>query len=78
MREETHDRYQRMVARVECEGIDANAEQVRAGMAWVFDRYVTDRALYAVQADAEEARRGQWGDAAPVPPWEWRRPKRED
>jgi len=32
----TTDRYGRTVARVECDGMDASAEQVRAGMAWVF------------------------------------------
>jgi endonuclease YncB( thermonuclease family) len=68
----TTDRYGRTVARVECGGIDASAEQVRAGMAWVFDRYVADRALYAVQNEARAARRGLWGDGEPVPPWEWR------
>ena len=30
---------------IECEGIDASAEQVRARMASVFDRYVTARSL---------------------------------
>ena len=46
---QTTDRHGRTVARVECDGIDANVEQVRSGMAWVFDRYVTDRSLYAAQ-----------------------------
>jgi len=34
------------------DGIDANVEQVRAGMAWVYDEYVTDRAPYGIQAAA--------------------------
>ena len=76
VREETRDRNRRMVARVTCDGTDANAEQVRAGMAWVFDRYVTDRGLYVVQAEARRARRGLWSDVEPVPPWEWRRDAR--
>lgn len=38
-----HDRYGRAIGRVWCAGIDANAEQVQQGMAWVYDRYVTDR-----------------------------------
>jgi endonuclease YncB( thermonuclease family) len=46
---------------------------VRAGMAWVFDKYVTDRGLYAVQEEARAARRGLWADKKPTPPWEWRR-----
>lgn len=69
----TKDRYGRTVARVECDGIDASAEQVRAGLAWVFDRYVTDRTLYAVQDAARAAQRGLWADADPVPPWDWRK-----
>ncbi len=71
--EESKDRNQRVVARVVCEGVDANAEQVRAGMAWVFDRYVTDRSLYALQSESRELMRGLWADASPVPPWEWRK-----
>lgn len=74
---QTIDRYGRAVARVKCAGRDANAEQVRAGMAWVYDQFVTDRSLYAVQAEAKAARRGLWADAAPVAPWEWRKSKRK-
>ena len=70
---EGRDRYGRTVARVECDGTDANAAQIEAGLAWVFDRYVTDRTLYAVQAEAYEAQRGLWSDEAPISPWQWRR-----
>lgn len=69
---QTIDRYGRSVARVQCDGVDANAEQVRAGMAWVFDRYAKDRSLYALQDDARAAGRGVWSEAAPVAPWLWR------
>ncbi|MCZ2421058.1 MAG: thermonuclease family protein [Burkholderiales bacterium] len=62
------DRYGRTIGRVSCAGIDANAEQVRRGMAWVFDRYATDRSLYAIQDEARAARRGLWRDPQPVPP----------
>ena len=69
------DRYGRTLARVICDGADANAEQVRRGMAWVYDRYVTDRGLYSIQDEARAAKRGLWADVRPVPPWEWRRAK---
>lgn len=72
VRTQAVDRYGRAVARVACDGTDANSAQVRAGMAWVFDRYASDRHLYAVQNQAQEARRGLWADAEQVPPWEWR------
>lgn len=68
----TTDRYRRTVARVECEGTDASAEQVHAGMAWVFDRHVTDRGLYSVQDQARGDARGLWVDREPVAPWAWR------
>ena len=70
------DRYGRTLARVTCDGVDANAEQVRRGRAWVYDRYVTDKMLYAVQEEAKAERRGLWKDEKPVPPWEWRKMKR--
>ena len=69
----TTDRYGRTVARVNCEGKDANAEQLRRGMAWVYDKYVADRSLYALQDDAKAERRGLWVDKTPIQPWEWRR-----
>lgn len=72
---QTTDRYGRTVARVHCEGTDANAEQLRRGMAWVYDKYVTDRSLYALQDDARGTRRGLWADKNPIPPWEWRHRK---
>lgn len=70
------DRYGRMIARVICDGTDANAEQVRRGMAWVYRRYSRDAALLVVEAEAKAARSGLWVDRKPVPPWEWRRVKR--
>jgi len=66
------DRYGRVLGRVECGGLDANAEQVRRGMAWVYDRYVTDRRLYALQTEAKAARLGLWAESAPTAPWVWR------
>lgn len=70
------DRYKRALARVECQDKDANGEQVRSGMAWVYDKYVTDRSLYRLQDAARAAGAGLWTDSAPVPPWEWRKLRR--
>ena len=68
------DRYGRTIATVHCAGTDANAEQVRLGMAWVFVRYASPSSpLYVLQNEAKAARRGLWTDPSPVPPWEWRR-----
>lgn len=45
-------------------------------MAWVYDRYATDKRLYPIQAEAQADRRGLWADPAPVPPWAWRKNRR--
>ena len=67
------DRYGRTLATVTCAGIDANAEQVRRGWAWVYVRYAPkDSPLYALEREARLEKRGLWVDDDPVPPWEWR------
>lgn len=66
------DRYGRTLGRVYCVGMDANAEQIKHGMAWVYDKYVTDHSLYRLQDEARAEKRGLWTDANPIPPWEWR------
>ncbi len=69
----TTDRYGRTVARVTCERNDASAEQVRAGMAWAYTRYATDKTLPMLERKARAQRLGLWADRAAVAPWEWRR-----
>jgi len=71
------DKYGRTLARVTCDGQDANAEQVRRGMAWVYEKYAPkDSPLYRLQDEAKTARRGLWADPSPIPPWEWRAKKK--
>lgn len=73
IQEQSKDRYGRTLGRVSCDGIDANAEQVRRGMAWVYRKYAPkDSPLFAVEKEAKAASRGLWADADPMPPWEWR------
>jgi endonuclease YncB( thermonuclease family) len=72
------DRYRRAIAQVTCSGTDANAEQVRRGLAWTYSRYAPrDSPLFAVEQEARTARRGLWTDPAPVAPWNWRRTGRQ-
>jgi endonuclease YncB( thermonuclease family) len=70
---EKTDRYGRTIARVKCEGQDASVHQVQAGMAWVYERYATDRSLFTLQNLARSKRLGLWADAGALPPWSWRR-----
>ena len=64
------------LAKVKCAGVDANAEQVKRGMAWVYRQYARDQNLYILEHDAKAERRGLWIDISPTPPWEFRKLKR--
>ena len=68
------DRYHRTLGRVSCANVDANSEQVRRGMAWVYERYAPKNSpLYKVESRAREQGLGLWADPWPVAPWEWRK-----
>ena len=74
------DRYGRHVARVfrERDGLDVNAEQIRAGHSWVYRHYTDNEEWLALEAAARAEGRGLWSlpPADRVPPWEWRRENR--
>jgi micrococcal nuclease len=53
VREQTSDRYGRTVGRVYVDGRDVNAELVRGGYAWVYQKYATDRSLYGLESRSE-------------------------
>lgn len=73
-----NDRWGRPIGYVKCDGVDANTEQVRRGMAWVFVRYAKRNSpLYEVEANAKARQLGLWVENQPIPPWEWRRRDRE-
>jgi micrococcal nuclease len=63
----------RILGSVRCGEVDANAEQVRRGMAWVHLRYVPlGSPLYEAETNARLQNIGLWRGKEPVPPWEWR------
>lgn len=66
------DHRRRSVSRVTCNGIDVNAEQLRRGMAWVYESKAKDGTLYTLQDKARRAKLGLWADSTPIPPWQWR------
>lgn len=77
------DRYGRIVGKlINKQGRDLNLEQVKSGMAWHYKKYekeqsLEDRKLYAAAEDAARVKHvGLWSDPKPVPPWEYRKEKR--
>lgn len=66
------DKYGRVIGVVYLGNMNANAEMVRAGMAWVYRFYNADPSLLALEENAKRARMGLWRDNNPTPPWEFR------
>jgi micrococcal nuclease len=68
----TRDRYGREIGQVLVNGTDANLEQVKRGLAWVYRQYAKDRAYFAAEEAARANRIGLWSQPNPTPPWEFR------
>lgn len=67
-----HDRYRRVLAKVECNGVQVNAEQVRTGHAWAY--LASKRSgVPALEVKARADGVGLWAVADPVRPSEWRK-----
>jgi endonuclease YncB( thermonuclease family) len=73
------DRYRRSIGRVFADGEDLNQRMLREGMAWHYARFAHEQPAGEHAADAQTerearaARLGVWSDAAPIPPWDWRK-----
>lgn len=70
------DRYGRVLGRVYSDGNEVNRAMVKAGAAWVYEFYNSDKDLPGIQEQARKERRGLWGDIEPVAPWVWRHSQR--
>ena len=67
----------RYVGNVTCAGKDANAEQLRHGMAWASPKSTMPTSpLYELETYARLRRIGLWADDKAVAPWEWAAGKR--
>ena len=66
------DVYGRTIAHIQLGTLPVNTELVRRGVAWASGQR-RNTALKEAQREARLARRGLWQDAAPTPPWVWRR-----
>ncbi len=72
------DRYGRLVGKVFADSHEVGLVQIERGMAWHYKTYEREqrpedaREYAQAEIEAKSARRGLWGDARPVSPWEWR------
>jgi micrococcal nuclease len=70
------DRYRREVGRIFVGDRFINLEMVHDGFAWRYVIYDKAGEFAAAEVDAHEHHRGLWTDPNPMPPWEWRKAKR--
>ena len=66
------DIYERHLGRLYDNGVDINREMVEQGLAWVYDKYVTDKSFYENQSSAQKNNRGLWQNPESIAPWSWR------
>lgn len=68
------DRYGRLIGVIiNSNNQNVNKEILRAGLAWHYKRYSSDTAYSNLEVEARNCKVGLWRDAAPTPPWEWRK-----
>jgi endonuclease YncB( thermonuclease family) len=72
------DKYERFVGKIMVKGIDANLEQIKAGLAWHYKKYASeqseaDRKTYSdAEIQARDAKLGFWSMANITPAWDYR------
>ncbi len=78
-----HDRYKRVIGKIEVDKVDAGLAMIQSGLAWHYKKYQSeqsrhDRALYhSAEVAARSERLGLWTDNDPIAPWDFRAaPKR--
>lgn len=72
------DRYGRIVGKVYVGPLYVNADMVKQGHAWVYRKYAKDQVLFRLEEHARRQKIGLWAlqKDQRVPPWEWRRQKK--
>lgn len=73
------DRYGRTLGRVFINDKDVNMHMAANGYAWAYTKYLTDPSIKEAENKARDSSLGLWGLQADqvMPPWEWRRSKRQ-
>ena len=70
------DRYGRLVATLWIDGKNINRRLVAKGHAWVYRRYLRDRALLRLEENAKANGLGLWSSEDVIEPRVWRQQKR--
>ena len=75
----TIDHYGRTVGTIFLDNQNINKEMVKAGHAWVYVKYAKDKTLFVLEKNAKENQLGLWAlpEGKRIPPWQWRKNKRQ-
>jgi len=73
------DRYGRTVSQVWVNNMNVNHEMARRGAAWFYPQFARDDAVFEIEQQARDAKRGLWGLSSDerIEPWIWRERKRQ-
>jgi endonuclease YncB( thermonuclease family) len=74
------DRYGRTVGLVNVYGKSLNKALIRSGYAWVYRDYCKELFCYEwtkLEYIAKKAKTGLWIEPSPIPPWKWRKTKKD-
>jgi micrococcal nuclease len=72
------DQYGRTVAWVTVDGKNVSHELIRAGLAWWYRLHAPkEKELRRLEEEARNAKRGLWSMNAPIPPWQWRKDRKQ-
>jgi len=75
---QNRDRYLRILGTVYYSNAkNLGCELLKAGLAWHYKHYNKDPYLAKLENQARNQRKGLWAERNPVPPWEFRRQKRQ-
>lgn len=74
---EERDQYKRYLGTVYIGDRNLNKELLKAGLAWHYKEYSQDPVLAGLEVKARLDKKGLWSDPKAIPPWEFRRSKRE-
>jgi endonuclease YncB( thermonuclease family) len=71
------DKYKRILGNIYLDGRWVNKEMVAEGWAWHYRYFSSNQELAKAEIAAKDATKGLWADAAPIPPWEFRKMKKK-
>lgn len=72
------DRYGRLIGTIFFKKTNVNQSMISEGHAWAYRQYLENKKLIEIENKARKARVGLWQSSDAIPPWDWRKGKRNN